>query len=413
MLLENNRWRVVLVGALFFLYEFFQINMFNVLEHSLMRDFQATAQDLGWLSSMYFYGTIVLLFPAGLILDRVSTRKLMLFAMSVTILGTLFFAASPSLWVAGLGRLAIGLCAGPFALIAVIKLATRWFTPAALSFATGMVISIGMFGGVFAQVPFHMLVDAYGWRTALCVDAGVGAFFWLCMYRFVWDGPLGAAALPSPMPLKQQIKTVMACGFNWRVGLYACFTNLPIFLLGSLFSTLYLTQVHRLTPMQAASVASMIFIGMLCGSPFFGWLSGRLQRRRAPMLIGAGVAFVTMLLIILLPLDFFALFSLFFVLGVAVSAHTLVYPCVAESNAENVVGSAEGLSGMLIMAGGAIFQPLFGKLLDWQWEGTLQNGVPVYAPENFLWAMSLMPICLLLGILILWGCKDTYGKNTH
>ena len=403
-------WRVVLTGGLFFLYEFFQINMFNVLEASLMRDFHATAQDLGWLSSTYFYGTILLLFPAGVILDRVSVRKLLCFAMTVTVLGTLFFAASPTLWIAGIGRAVIGVCAGPFALISVIKLATRWFPPATLSFATGTVIAVGMFGGVFAQVPFHLLVEAIGWRYALCVDAGVGTIFLALIYRYVHDGPAKAMTL---LPLRQQITQVLSRGYNWRLGLYACFTNLPIFLLGSLFATLYLTHVHHLTPIQAASVTSMLFIGMLCGSPFFGWLSGYLQRRRTPMILGAGIACALLVWMMTHTMGVYALSVLFWVLGVAVSAHTLAYPSVAETHDSAMVGAAEGLVGMLIMAGGAIFQPLFGKLLDWQWQGTMEAGLPIYTTADFTVAMALMPLCLLIGIVLLWGCEETYGKKSN
>jgi len=70
-----KRWLVLITGSLlFFLFihtnEFIKSNWCGIDE-----DFGINAVQLGNLSGMYFYGNFLLLFPAGLLLDRFSPKK--------------------------------------------------------------------------------------------------------------------------------------------------------------------------------------------------------------------------------------------------------------------------------------------------------------------------------------------------
>ena len=98
-------WVVCMVGGLFFFYEFIQMNALNAISHQLMRSFHIHAQTLGLMSSVYFYGDALLLLPAGLLLDRFSTRKTILFTLALAILGTLLFAVAHNVWLAMLSAL--------------------------------------------------------------------------------------------------------------------------------------------------------------------------------------------------------------------------------------------------------------------------------------------------------------------
>src|SRR5580765_1492945 len=97
-------WLVVLTAALFFFYEFIQMNLFDAINVELRQAFNLNAPQLGQLSSMYFYANAVFLFPAGSLLDRFSTKKLLLFATLITTLGTFAFGLAQSFEVAALGR---------------------------------------------------------------------------------------------------------------------------------------------------------------------------------------------------------------------------------------------------------------------------------------------------------------------
>ena len=74
-------WLVILSASLYFFYEFIQLNLFNAIDVPLMRDFHLGAAGLGQLASLYFYANATFLFPAGIMLDRFSTRRLLLVAV--------------------------------------------------------------------------------------------------------------------------------------------------------------------------------------------------------------------------------------------------------------------------------------------------------------------------------------------
>src|SRR3990167_11254649 len=102
-------WLVCFAGSLFFFFEFIQLNSFNALAPALIQTFQIDATQVGILSANYFYANVIFLFPAGMILDRVSTRQVIILAMAISVLCTFGFALSRSLWQAELCRFVTGM----------------------------------------------------------------------------------------------------------------------------------------------------------------------------------------------------------------------------------------------------------------------------------------------------------------
>lgn len=417
--LAQNRWVVCLTAALFFFYEFFQVNMFNALDVHLMRDLQIDGALLSWISSAYFYGVILLLIPAGIILDRFSASKIILVTMLTSIAGTALFSIADSFTHATLGRFIVGVTAGPFALIAVLKLASGWFKNAQMAFITGLIVSIGMLAGVFAQAPFNYLVQLVGWREALWVNIGIGFCMFGLMYYFISDRPKNAPNIQTHTSARfdkqfwKTFKTVFLTKTNWQCGLFAALTNLPIFLLGALWGGLYLTQAQGFTRMEASYITLALYLGMLIGSPFFGWLSDKIQSRKRPMLFGGCLCLLAILTIMQLDEpNFFIFLSWFLVMGFGSSAQILVYASVAEANPAKCMGQAQGLAAMLIMGAGAFFQPLLGILIKLNWDGTMVNQIPIYSPENYDFGISLIPTAIAIGLLSICFMKETYQSES-
>src|SRR5579862_5129485 len=101
-------WIVILAASLYFFYEFIQLNLFNAIDVQLMKAFNLNAPQLGQLSSMYFYANLLFLFPAGILLDRFSTKKILLCAITLSTLGTFIFAISSTYSEAAIARFVIG-----------------------------------------------------------------------------------------------------------------------------------------------------------------------------------------------------------------------------------------------------------------------------------------------------------------
>ncbi|OGT38917.1 MAG: hypothetical protein A3F12_01915 [Gammaproteobacteria bacterium RIFCSPHIGHO2_12_FULL_38_14] len=411
-------WMVVLTASLFFFYEFIQLNLFNAIDVSLMRDFNINAAQLGQLASMYFYANALFLFPAGNLLDRFSTKKILLVAVLLCTVGTYIFAMAPHYFVAAVGRFLVGIGAA-FCFLSCIRLASRWFPPERMAFVTGVVVVMAMLGGLVAQTPFALLAQALGWRHAVMINATLGIFIFIAILLIVQDRPPDAQeeAKKDQQQLKSLglwrcIKLAALNPQNWLGGIYTSLMNLPVFLLGALWGIHYLQEVHHLSHIQASYATTIFFIGVIAGSPTFGWFSDHLGRRVLPMVIGAVLSLIVIFFLMCMPnLSLGAIIFLFFLIGFVTSSQVLTYPTVAELNPIYLTSTAVSIDSICIMMSGFIFQPFFGWVMDQASHHTVVNGVIHYTIKDFDRAMWIMPIAFMIALIVTFFIRETYCKS--
>jgi MFS family permease len=411
-----NAWVVCFVASLFFFYEFIQMNMFSAINSAVMQAFQINATQLGTLSAFYFVANMIFLFFAGSLLDRYSTRAIILQSMFICILGTFLFSQAQELWVAQFSRFLTGI-GSAFCFLCCVRLASRWFPPEKMAVATGFIITLGMFGGVVAQAPTAMLMTSLTWREALLVDSALGIVIFSLIALIVQDYPNsyfktqeGYRKELKQLGLWQSICLSMMRGQNWLAGMITSLLNMtPIYLLGGVWGSLYLQQIHHMNPTQATTVTQMVFLGTIIGSPIVGLISDKIKLRREPMLVGTLLA-----LIILFPIIFLdsvsvpTMMILFFLLGLVTSVQILGYPIVAESNPKSLTATAVSVVSIATISGGAIFQPLFGWIMDQHWQGVMSNGVHIYNLYAFREAMLIMPIGFVISFIAILLLKETH-----
>ena len=412
-------WIVCFTAALFFFYIYIQLTMFNSLAPNLMASFHLSAVSFSHLSVEYFYADVLFLFPAGILLDRFSTRWLLSINMAIAVLMTVLFAYSHVLWEAEACRFVMGLI-GAFCLLSCVRLASRWFLPRQMALVIGLVVTFAMLGGMVAQTPLAALTEHFGWRNALLVDATLGLLIFFLIVTLVRDHPKGQAltakgsnTTASRREFWQLIRRALANPQNWLGGIYASLLNLPILVLGAMWGSLYLMQGRGLSHQASTTVTAMLFVGVIIGSPLAGWISDRLGKRKLPMIIGAMVSIVVSFIIILPQyLSYHELIFLFLLLGLVTSSQIIAYPLIAESNPVRVTGSAEGMASVIIMSGGFV-QTLFAGLLQWHWQHNYVHHLPVYSRIDFMWALGLMPLAMLLGLIAALVLRETHCFNQH
>lgn len=397
---------VVFSASLFFLFEFINMNSFNVLNDDLRSAFQVNALQISNLSAMYFYANVIFLIPAGLLLDRFSTKKLLLIALFLCILSNFIFASTHQFALAEICRFITGM-GSTLCLLSTALLTARWFPPKKAGLIMGFVITMAMLGGMLAQ-QLTFLLHLVSWRIALSLVAFIGLVFFALIFLFVQDYPQkDQAKIQAGSHLLQGhfVQNFLAVFKNkqvWKAGLYTSFVNLTVMILGALWGQEYLVCAQNVSDSQASFIISMIFIGLIIGSPLFGYLSDRIGRRKLPMLIGGLANLVCIALILYLPLSFHALVALFFLLGLFSASQIISYPLIMESCPPHIIASSEALSATLIMGGGAIFQPLFGYMLDHMAE----QGV--YTIQSFQHAMLILPLAFCVAIVLAACIKETH-----
>lgn len=411
-------WVVVLTAALFFFYEFIQLNLFNSINVPLMQDFGLDAVQLGQLSSMYFYANAMFVFPAGILLDRFSTKRLLLTAVGISTIGTFIFALVESYFLAGVGRFLVGAGAA-FCFLSCIRIASRWFPPHRMAFVTGVVVVMAMLGGLMAQTPFALLTQYVGgWRNAVLIDAVLGVFIFFAVFYIVQDRPPDAQeeakidkAHLKKLGLWRCIKSAALNPQNWLGGLYTSLMNLPVFLLGALWGMHFLVTVHHVTLVQASYATTMFFVGVMFGSPIFGWFSDRIGRRVLPMMLGSIFSLIVMVVLIYMPgLSLSMLISLFFLVGFVTSSQVLSYPTIAELNPIYLTSTAVSIDATCIMISGFVFQPFFGWVMELGGKHEVVNGITTYTAQDFNHAMLIMPFAFVVAFIVTLFIKETYCK---
>ena len=410
-------WVVCLSAALFFFYEFIQMNMFNAISSELMVDFHLNAFELGRLSSFYFISNVIFLFPAGILLDRYSARNIILISMGICIIGTASFAMTASPQWAMLFRFLMGI-GSAFCFLSVIRLSTRWFPSARLALVTGVVATMAMLGGIASQTPLMWLVQVFHWRTALLLDALFGILIFFVVMLFVEDYPNHFRAQHERE--KKHIHTMgywKSIGFaflklqNWFGGIYTCLMNLPISLLGGIWGVLFLVTAHHIPKVEATYITSTLFFGTAVGGPLVGWICDRIGRRRLPMLVGCAISLVFVLSIIYVPdLSFIGLLILFFMIGFTTSVQIIGYPTVAENSIPAITAMSVSVVNITTMGGQAIFQPLFGKLMDLH-AGKMAVIARHYSAADFHWAMMIFPIAFIIAGIAVYCLRESYCQS--
>lgn len=412
-------WRTCLLASLFLFYEFVQMNMFNSLSKELMRDFNINAVSLGYFSSTYFIADALFAVPASLFLNYFSPRKIILFTLSLCTMCTFLLALTTSFSVALICHFLSGI-GNAFCFLCCMLLASRWFPFNKMALVVGVIVTIAMTGGIVAQLPVTKLVLEIGWRYTVLAIGILGIFIFAIIWCYVEDYP--SEKKNYYLQQKKELKLFGLWGSlklawknkqNWLAGIYTCLMNLPLVLLGALWGNLYLTQAHQLTASQASKVSSMLFLGTILGCPIIGRISDRVRSRRIPMIVGAIISLIIICLVFKLNISFNLLLILFLCLGFTTSTQIISYPLIAESNPEMLTSIAYGPSSILIMGGAALFQPIFGKIMDLYWKGNVSDTVHIYPPEAFKVAIFIFPIAFIIALLTAFFIKDTYCKNIY
>lgn len=415
-------WFIWGLGALFYLVGFFQRVAPGVMTGELMQDFHISASGLGHLSGLYFYAYVAMQIPTGILADTLGPRKLLTAGCLVAGLGTLLFALSPVYFWAGLGRLLIGGSVA-VAFVGVLKLSSSWFPERFYAFVAGNALSIGLIGAVTAGPPLRFLMDTFHWRKVIgltgVMTLGLGGLIWFVVRDWPQEKgyPGFTEKIPRPVPLSfrsicQGLLTVLEYRNTWLLfiipgGIVGC-----ILTFSGLWGVPYLISHHQLSPARAAALTSVLLVGWALGSPFFGWVSDYLGKRKPIYIIGSmGVSLGWSLILFWESLTFLPLALILFVTGFFSGCMIISFAFARESVPPSLSGTVSGLTNMGVMMGPMLLQPLVGLILDRHWTGRMLEGVRVYSLNAYEIGFIPMMGWALLSVLLLLFTRETHCRQ--
>lgn len=406
-------WIICFTASLFFFYSFIQGTMFASIADNIMQDFHIQADKMTYLSSIYYLSNVIFLFVAGFLLDRFSSKKMILVAMLLSVLSTFVLAEAHSFYLALFCRFIAGI-GSAFCFIGPIRIASRWFPPQRMALVTGAIVTMAMTGGMLAQYPLTRLVTQVGWREALLMVAWLGVAMLVVMLFCIKDKP--GELVPSamkPISIRSAAKKAYLNTQTLRAALYASLMNMAVAVFGAMMGSLYLVQRLGVTKEDAAMVNSMLFFGAIFGGPLIGWCSDKLGLRVLPMKLGAMASLLVVLVILLVPVSLGGMGLLFFLLGFFTASQVISYALVAESSSPAMTATAVSTVSILTQGGYIVYQNLFSVLLLWHGEMQMKGGVPVYSLGDYQSSAMILPLGLGLALWVILALKETYCKQSQ
>ena len=344
-----------------------------VIAPDLAREFNLDAGRLGMLGSAFFYAFAFFQIPMGILLDRVGPRKVISFFSLVGAIGAFIFASASSFSTALVGRALLGTGMASV-LMGTLKVFVTTYSPKRFSTLSGIIISIGTLGSIFATSPLVYLNSVIGWRLTL-IYAGIITAALACIIFWVLKED-GHEAYREALPDTSQeqttgvLKTLRLIVRNlsfWQIGSIAFFRYGTFVALQGVWLGPYLMNIRKFTPLTTGNILMMLSLGLIAGSPVAGYLADRVFRAAKPVLM-IGLSCYILCLIPLTGIwkieSALAYSVIFILMGFCNGFGMLAYSHIKELFPLSMSGTAIAGVNFFIMAGGAVFMQIIGIIIS-------------------------------------------------
>jgi MFS family permease len=331
----------------------------------LTQEFSLQARDLGLLAGGYFLGFAAMQLPLGAWLDRHGPKRVILWFLGLSVLGSLAFSLATSFsWLLA-SRVVVGMGVSA-CLMAPLTGYRRWLEPAALLRANSWMLMTASLGMLASTLPVQWLMPLTGWRALFWILA---ALIVLSMVCIAWVVPNWNVAAPTPV---EGVRTQGRYADVLRNRYFQKMTPLAFFNYGGLVAvqTLWagpwMLRVAGYTPLESATGLFYINATMLVTFWTWGMVNPWLVRHgwHATRLVAWGVP----LSIVVLAVNIFAGAATGW-LGWALfcmscSAMSLAQPAVGMAFHASLAGRALSAYNLVIFSGVFVVQWGIGLLID-------------------------------------------------
>jgi sugar phosphate permease len=225
-----------------------------------------------------------------------------------------------------------------------------------------------------------------------------------------WPSPSEhTTAGAPPIGLVEGIKRVLTHPPFWPVAIWFFFELAVFFSFGGLWGGPYLMQVYGLSKADSGQILSMIAVGMIVGSPLLSFLSDRVLKGRKPVLVLSSLMVLGLTAILAFRTDRLsvpALYAFCLALGVFSSAIVVIaFTTVKELFPVQMAGTSTGLVNLFPFAGGAVFQPALGYILERHGK---VNGV--FTLAGYEQAFLVLFLCGIVALVASFFLKETLAR---
>ena len=241
----------------------------------LTQDFSLKASDLGLLAGGYFLGFAATQLPLGAWLDRYGPKRVILYFLSLAVLGCLAFSlASSFAWLLA-ARVLVGMGVSA-CLMAPLTGYRRWFDPSILLRTNSWMLMTGSLGMLASTLPVQWLMPLTGWRPLFWILAGMIFMSMLIIAKVVprWQDANPEQQIPNEastilMPQKASYAEIWKNRYFQKMAPLGFFNYGGLLAIQTLWAGPWMVKVANHTPLEAA--AGLFYINATMLVTFWIW----------------------------------------------------------------------------------------------------------------------------------------------
>ncbi|MBK2357134.1 MFS transporter [Francisella hispaniensis] len=424
--IRGYAWIIIILSS-FLLFDKYVMQVFpSLITDDMMSNFGTNATQTGALGSAFFWSIIICqLFLAGPIIDKFGFRLISPISITISATGVILFVVAAnlgSLSMAYIARITTGLGVS-FATISYLKAVSVWFEPRKFAFAASFLATAAMIGALCAQAPLAYLITLCGdWKMAMLLFSVASLLIAVVYYIVVRDfNPKQPEASSPNNQLKtlDALKEVIKNKDNWLLTFYVGLSFTAVDAFAGFWGNAYFREAYHISREEAASIISMIFIGMAIGSPIIGKLSEILDSRKGVMIFFHIIGTISLSFVLLTKTTATMSAILLFIFGLCLGIYMLSFaignrinPIIITATVAAFINTGEPILG-------AIFDPLIGYFLDWSWTGkyinkagevvsqyTSSSDIKYFELESYHFAFTTLVASMIASLVILVMIKD-------
>lgn len=377
-------WAVWIIASVFYAYQYILRVMPNIMLNDIMEQFDMSAATFGQFSGVYYIGYSLMHLPVGIMLDRFGPKKIMTGCILLTVIGMLPLLFSDH-WIYPIaGRFLIGIGASA-AILGVFKIIRMTFSEARFPRMLSLSVTIGLIGAIYGGGPVSYMLETFGYQTVIQLFAATGFLLAMTTYWIIPDvkaSPEGTVVSDIREVLGNS-KVILSCVFaGLMVGTLEGFADV--------WGTVFFKQVYGFDNTVAATMPSMIYIGMCFGAPVLSLIADRVGSYLATI-IGAGITMAICFSLLLFSHLTSGVLSLSLILvGVCCAYQILAIYKASTYVRVEVAGLTTAVANMIIMIFGYVFHASIGGIVN------IMGGANT--SDALVYGLAVIPGALCLGI---------------
>ena len=337
---------ILFVGIGFYCYEFFLRILTGAYQEQIVDYFHIQSHvGFSFLVSSYNITYLLMQIPAGILLDRYGSKKVLISATILCGIGNIIFIMG-GFELAIVGRLLVGV-GSSFAFIGVLKLALENFPRKHFALVTSIVISLGTLDAAFSQnISVYIASYDISWLS-IFIYSGLFAVPLAALFQILLPKQIKSIQMmPDFSDIYIISKGLLVNKPLWNNAIWAGLVYIPTVVLTSQYGVFYFKDIYGFNTLYSASLITALFMGWVIFSPLKIILCRKFAEKN--------IINISMILAIIVTIIFnFAILknhviTLAFLFGAFSASQVLVWHYFSKICPENIAAVGIAITNMII-----------------------------------------------------------------